>query len=1700
MFQIFKQWWMPLAFIIATQISVVRADTIRVVGPDGQIKSSPTFSEPVRAQSLNQASEPSRFYGPTNGNETLWSIASRLRPDNSVSVQQTLLAIYRLNPQAFENQNIHSLVPSSYLRVPSLEQARASSTQQAIRIMDSHQAKLNAPSSQPVAPTKPEVTRPEAAKPDPVVKPETVEPKLELETKPAAPSKPLTSPQEDEVNQLEKQLEMSESELLSLEEKNHQLRLMLSNVQSEVELLKNELSDEDRIRNEVEKLLEEERQKNADIEKMAPSTLDQLLSNGWLVAALAIIPGLLIGLFIIMLLGRKSKQDEPQQAEQETNNLPEQNNVVPMPLDEEMADLDTELSLDDELFGADEDTEKLFDDEGSSEQEDVFAGLDDADLDFNLDGEDDDPFAGIGDDGDLDGSFEDIDLDSNDLDSNNGISVNGEEKALGLEEMERALDETVESALDSDEGDFDLSDDNPMSADDIEALLSQDAQTEDLGSNELDQSMLDDLFASSDDDDSFDLDTLVSEDDSSTTPGVSDDFDIDALISEQQSSADESPASTDTPDLGDEFDIDALISEQQSPAEPASNDDIDDIFAQVAEQSPADTENEFNLDEQEDLTSQFSSELASDDDIENILSQFDQPVPEEEGLIGDDLLSNSPELASNESTDLLDELLDGDDVDLSNSTDLLDDMLGDDDDTDQQEHLDLDPLTELEELSGLSEESEDDFKLDESSTELLDDFLDDDDTPLTLEEDETLDELLGNDLSESSLLESEAEETSESLEPFDELLTSGIDDLDLEQDVQSEESSFEQSLSSALEETAETSEASLGELEHSETTEVPELKEDSDQESAAERQSEALETESSLDGAEVRDEPTVPVEQESKDFNRNDFIGDMHDIAPQADALFDESTQHSDIAASDDAALETASVTEVTDESAIIDEDKLASPNVDNLDHDIASVEESPSQESESEPELEAFDESLPSEDLQESFEELLSQPEPEVKSTPNDLEDVLDADVEQQTPPQVTDEQALEDSTELEDDWLSAAIDDVESPQAVESNFDFAPKIEASEPQLDMEDSLSEPEPEPEPEPVRAANMPEIIPNEFGVPEDDDWLFEDDASSQPLMAEPQADETPAQEEPELATEAPIQESVTQEAQAPEQATEEEFSFDDLELPEFGEDDALEAVQDEPQLETETPALEQTAEEEFSFDDLELAEFDEDDALDAVQDEPQLETETPAPEQAAEEEFSFDELELPEFDEEDALDAVQNEPQLETETPETDTSAPEQAAEEDFSFDDLELPEFDEDDALDAVQDEPQLESEAPVQETVDQESSVQAPLAQEESAQEVLTSEVPTEERAAEEEFSFDDLELPDFEEEDALAEILSGEDDAQLEQDLTIDDNALELEESELPEYDEESAKADAVLDDIELQQPEPVSLEPGVELDESKLPEYGEDEALSDAFSEIGEPLNTYGAQAEEQDALHDLFSGANSFVSDEITSHQPEAEQPSSPVTQDEPLEGFDEFDESALAELLSEDVQDSVDSMFEQPMDDTAIDSAGLDIDAMLEVGGEDWKGFSLEPEQQSSLSHDVPDDQQEIWESAKRQVEPQIQEENWGAQDQLLEATAEKEQQFMTIDELMAQVEQENGEAVNPDEEELKLDVGLNEFPDVIGDIGNYDVDSNAEAAGKLDLAKIYIEMSDPQGAIKLLEEAIVDGSDDIRREAKNLIDTLNGR
>jgi len=60
-------------------------------------------------------------YGPTESSDTLWSIASRTRPDESITVQQMMLALLRANPEAFISGNVNGLKRGQILRVPGRE-------------------------------------------------------------------------------------------------------------------------------------------------------------------------------------------------------------------------------------------------------------------------------------------------------------------------------------------------------------------------------------------------------------------------------------------------------------------------------------------------------------------------------------------------------------------------------------------------------------------------------------------------------------------------------------------------------------------------------------------------------------------------------------------------------------------------------------------------------------------------------------------------------------------------------------------------------------------------------------------------------------------------------------------------------------------------------------------------------------------------------------------------------------------------------------------------------------------------------------------------------------------------------------------------------------------------------------------------------------------------------------------------------------------------------------------------------------------------------------------------------------------------------------------------------------------------------------------------------------------------------------------
>ncbi|MBE4010138.1 AAA family ATPase [Vibrio parahaemolyticus] len=1252
--QNYKRLLAALVLMSATQTSsVVQAEGIRLVGPSGEVQSSPSYAEEIERAlpTPPENTQPSRFFGPTGENQTLWSIASELRPSRNVSVQQTLLAIYRINPQAFDNQNIHELIPGSRLRVPSLEQVRSATTEQAVAIMKAHELRLKQPKPEKPAPVKQievkpkPVAEPTAPKP-PVVTPPKPEPVKPVETTANVP--PVsTSPQgEKQVSDLKDKLQGSQSELESLEEKNHRLRLMLSQVQSEVETLKSELNDEERIRSEVEKLLAEERQRVAEQQRMQPSTMDKILSNGWLVGLAALIPGALLALLVVMLLGRRSKSKEEEAEQQQTQDI----DPLAAPIGLAAADqLDDELSLDDDLFGDDDSEPLLEQDEKAELEEDVFANLDDEELDFNLEGDDgEDPFAGIGDDGDLDVGFDEFDS------STSGIQVNGDEKALGLEEMERALDEVTPEleVLDEDETGFDLSDDdNAISDDEFAKLLADDEPSEDLSSGSVDQAMLDDLFAELGDDD-LDLDV----EDTKPEPQVSDE--------------------------------------------------------------------------------DFSAGEASDDDIDKLLAQYDQPAEE-----------TSTELDPLDELESLAGLTDDTDID-ENSTELLDELIDFDEDETEEE---FDPLNELEALSDFEAEEVIE-ELDENSVDLLDELLQDDDDEPVLEDEITTE-----------------------LDPFDDLIRE-------DEAVTADESQLDDDL---------VADFGFEEIEpQTEQNKALEPEEEKPLTVQVEEDASELELESGLDIdallSEAQPQPpaasepelTKSFQEESVPFNSNDFLGDLEEMSPEHDPLM---TELDELFESDNTVLE-----ETEQESA--------------------------------------------------------------------DFAAELDALLE----------------------GKEGFAEELENSSVKENLMPSAEELSSENGEYQLRDEQTEPEITSKEEEPAFTPTPNTVENEFGVPQEEDWLLDD--------VEPEA-ENKLEQEPVAATSTDVDED--------------EFNFDELELPEFDEEDALASMAAEPEL-------------------------------------PEAEVQTAEPTADAEEEFNFDELELPEFDEEDALASMADEPEL----PESEREAAAPAAE--------------------------------------------------------------------AEEEFNFDDTELPEFSEEDAIAAMA----------------------------------------------------------------------EASSSSESEVApKPI----LQADnDHDALFEVFA-QNSF--------DQEVEQPTAIESPSE----LDDFDESTMANLLADEPSAEA---FDGKLDSDTIASAGMDFETMLDVG-DDWDGFKPASDMpEPSVTEEVPEDQQEVWSSSEALTQPEIAQENWAEQEDLDDFDPKKNQ-FMTIDELMAQVDKEGGEF---EEQELMLDVGLNEFPDVIGDIGDVDVDTNAEAAGKLDLAKIYLEMNDPQGAIKLLEEAIVYGEDDIRREAKNLIDTINGR
>ena len=97
--------------------------------PQPRTQASPSTAR----QSSGAASSGPRTLGPVQASDTLWEIARSVRPNNSVSVQQVMLAIQDLNPDAFIDGNINRLKRGAVLRVPDINDVQARTQAQANR-------------------------------------------------------------------------------------------------------------------------------------------------------------------------------------------------------------------------------------------------------------------------------------------------------------------------------------------------------------------------------------------------------------------------------------------------------------------------------------------------------------------------------------------------------------------------------------------------------------------------------------------------------------------------------------------------------------------------------------------------------------------------------------------------------------------------------------------------------------------------------------------------------------------------------------------------------------------------------------------------------------------------------------------------------------------------------------------------------------------------------------------------------------------------------------------------------------------------------------------------------------------------------------------------------------------------------------------------------------------------------------------------------------------------------------------------------------------------------------------------------------------------------------------------------------------------------------------------------------------------------
>jgi pilus assembly protein FimV len=284
----------------------------------------------------------------------------------------------------------------------------------------------------------------------------------------------------------------------------------------------------------------------------------------------------------------------------------------------------------------------------------------------------------------------------------------------------------------------------------------------------------------------------------------------------------------------------------------------------------------------------------------------------------------------------------------------------------------------------------------------------------------------------------------------------------------------------------------------------------------------------------------------------------------------------------------------------------------------------------------------------------------------------------------------------------------------------------------------------------------------------------------------------------------------------------------------------------------------------------------------------------------------------------------------------------------------------------------------------------------------------------------------------------------------------------ESDFAEPDTESDTA--LNTDAEIKEESAVETELGLADEKLDSVESQLDETIIDDLLDDVDDTKFEVVDADEPDDLDSGFDDSllEQQLSDEIADGQTnvdrEAEITQTESSQSSDVSSDDKLDDDFMADLTQTDF-DALLNELADPEDISTTDSSEFDVDF------------------DTLLNEDLGDDEQLIAEESIKENEP---------------AGSTVEDELVDIDSLLE--ESDDAELEHEPYNDVNMDVGLSEFDALFS--GENPTDVDAESGGysaKLDLARAYIEIDDFDSALKVIEEVINKGPEEVQEEALSL-------